>query len=186
MSYHQLVRMIAAQESATYPNFNPTQFTTVGLPYWSQYDDLGSGIMQLTPPYHTPTAEDIWDWKKNISDGAAVLNGQLGSSGRYARMILEDVRSELQSHGLSTNLGDPWTPAMIVEDAIRGYNGYSFTHSSLAYGLPLLEFIPQRDADGNLDLSTGRVRWVRTPIKLRAGKGDPDYVSNVLRWRGLV
>lgn len=151
------------------------QFTSDGVPYW---DNGGVGIMQLTPP---PSDDDSWSWKENIDDGITTFNQKLSKSVTFAQAILNDVRERLGQQGLAATV-DPWTPRMVILNAIRGYNGYSHRHSKWTFGLPLLELMPDEDRPDHLVATGGEINWIHTPIKLRDGIYDARYVDHVLKW----
>ena len=71
---------------------------------------------------------------------------------------------------------------MLLEDGVRGYNGYG---ANKLYGVALREFRPDIDFLVNLSdnslatLATNTAIWQRVPESERGTSGDPEYVSKV-------
>lgn len=71
---------------------------------------------------------------------------------------------------------------MLLEDGVRGYNGYG---TKTLYGVALREFRPDINFLKNLPdnalagLATNTAIWERVPVADRGTSGDPDYVNRV-------
>jgi hypothetical protein len=184
-SYHTIIRKIISAETRD-NDAGIGQFLRNGQPFWSTYDRPdahGAGLMQLSES----SADQVWNWKVNIAGGVAWFNHRL----RYAKAYFDslvaalgvEVQDPEQQYGVKHIVIPPVTADMIVEDAIRGYNGYTFSSN------PLHEWRPLRDPQTGLLIlkkhgQLGEVQWERTPASLRYKDGvpigDPDYVIVVL------
>jgi hypothetical protein len=166
-----VLRAIISQETGG----KVIQFRMDGTPYWSEDGKGGVGLMQLTVDLNNPNyPSEIWNWKKDINDGVALFNAKFYKAQALAQKAWQDAVRQVGAGNIA-----PWTPNMIVEDAIRGWDGYDSKKN------PLLEFRLFVDP-------TGKASWQRTPTSLRyytdptTGErkplGDPNYVLNVLGW----
>jgi hypothetical protein len=89
--------------------------------------------MQITNP--RPGMQHLWDWRENVDKGKAILLEKLDAARRHVReqrhaasMYLADTNRFRKSRGLSElhhihvpDLTEEW----LVEDAVRGYNGWA-------------------------------------------------------------
>lgn len=161
-----------------------------GEPDWSTDGKKGAGIMQITPA----SDDQVWNWKANVQAGIAKYNDAL----RLANVYVNSIRNILnQPHGLIAQYNQNrvrnhlpplkitvpgFTSVQLMQDAIRGYNGYGTGQDD--FGLHVHEFEVDL-AHGQLVLHvnaasrTGAVQWVRTPLSRHVG-GDPNYVQDVL------
>lgn len=186
-SYQTIIRKIIRAETRD-NNAGIGQFLNNGQPFWSTHDNpdaYGAGLMQIS----SATADQVWNWKANIAGGVAVFNDKLRVAKAYfdnlVVALMAEVEGNQQQYGVKHVIPPRITANMLVEDAIRGYNGYTFNSPN-----NLHEWRPLRDPQTGLLIlkkhgQAGEIQWERTPITLRynsAGEpiGDPNYVMVVL------
>jgi hypothetical protein len=175
--------------------------------------DGGVGIFQIVSagtatqpydPFQDPTV--IFNWKANVNEGIAVFQekngmalyypGQLRGSSAYQDFIENNINRRRMAKGLAplpsapapdfstTGLVGSLPPDQLLEDSVRGYNGY---WGPQRFGLPLHEFLPDEAflltvPDSELqDLPSSPNVWRRVPAIERGSEdGDPNYVEDVI------
>jgi hypothetical protein len=163
-NYHTVVRQIISQESLV------RQFDPNNVPLWSQDNARGVGLMQITNP--APTDDEVWDWRKNIDRGVLIFRMKLVIARQRLQVLVNQVVNEAATMGATVA---PFTPDMVVLNAIRGYNGYNNGNGQMD------EYRHMRDAQNRLVIMNGRTVWERVPVAVRGTQlGDPDYVNHVL------
>ena len=207
--YRDALKRIACKESGQ-RQFNGNANGGIG-PALVRFDG-GVGIFQIVKagtaaqpydPFRDPTV--IFNWKANVKEGIAVLQekngmalyypGQLRGSSAYQDYIKNNINKRRTAKGLDplpappapdfseTGLIGSSPPNQLLEDSVRGYNGYWGPHR---FGLPLHEFMPNEAvlltaADSELPHLPGNPNvWLRVPAAERGSKaGDPSYVQDV-------
>lgn len=177
-------------------------------PVTISFDD-GVGIFQITLTNNCPNPfndchQVFFDWRANVAEGIANFRSKVGPARRYpgalrgpsstyAEFIRSTINPMRRAQGLrplpgipappfSTGglLGDA-PPNQLLEDAVRGVNGFAGT----LFGLVLHEFAPDTDfllqvPNAELPgLNTDSRVWRRVPAAERPNSGDRDYVANV-------
>ncbi len=161
-----------------------------------------TGVMGL----RDPTDEEVWNWRANVSKGAAIFEKLVAAAAGYPQRVAATARfSDLVSRFNDQRIAQGLVPLAIgvpgftngnfdddlhqLElDAIRGYDGW---HGQDEFGLELHEFrigvdgvgdeASIRVADVDELAATGSATWERVPLSDRpAGVGDPIYVDNVV------
>lgn len=182
--------------------------------------------MQITNP--APTFAELWDWRANVDKGKEIFAEKLSIAGGYPQRVgsnnnfltVVDMTNQWrQSQGLEPldqilvpdfgwyNVVEPDGSRvmrdLLVEDAVRGYNGFvpastpNPAGTTGQFGLEWHEFwlrtqtvdIPRigrkkvlvienerRDPNGRL---VADAIWARIPLEMRPQVGDPNYVNNV-------
>lgn len=185
-NYHKLIRKIISHESMMIQFYQ-------GEPLWSQDNNKGAGLMQLTNP--APSSLAVWDWQEQITDGIALFNNDKLQVAINRLKGQDLLNRQGQVVGHSPGLFDaiqkeasalnakaaPISGDMIGLEAIRGFNGYNNGAGSFD------EWEPVRDSIGKLVITNGLTSWERVPtatrtkgVALNKIKGDPNYVNNVL------
>jgi len=162
--YHTVLRQIISQESGI------QQFAGNGVPLWSQDNLRGVGLFQITNP--APTAEQTWDWRRNVDAGIALFREKIAIARNRLNALFNRVRQE----ALTLNAqAAPITGEMIALEAIRAFNGLNNGNGVMD------EWRAARNAQGRLVIRNGQTVWQRVPVALRGTtSGDPNYVNNVL------
>jgi hypothetical protein len=165
--FHLMVRKIIAEESSV------GQFWSNGVPYWSEDGRLGVGLMQLTDP--APTADQTWDWRRNIDAGVQLLTDYMD----FAHDRLDALTALVQSLVPSNVVVAPPSGDMYVLEAVRAYN-------ALDNGTgPKDEYRPVRLNGQIVVVPNGSggstTEWEHVPVSVRGTtKGDANYVDDVL------
>lgn len=194
-SYYTLWRIAQAES-------NLRHFHDDGHPKWSSDQEHGVGIMQITHP--APADDDVWNWKRNVQSGNAVLQRAYTIARDWPTTVARSREFEAAVDAYNAareNAGHPKLARVAIpefsagnllcdlrqreNDAIRLYNGAGGTDN---LGLPLHEYKLAYDPivellELNLDEDgyTASAQWVRVAATERpAGRGAPDYVSKVL------
>jgi hypothetical protein len=169
--FRQIVRKMIAHESGGVHQFDPN-----GLPLWSSDNQRGVGLMQITDP--APTDDEVWDWRRNVARGVAILGGE---KLRTAINRLDRLRAAVQREAVQAGgRAAPITGDMIALQAVRGYNGYNNGRGVID------EWRPVRDGRGRLVIVDGQTQWERVPAAARTPRdperprGEPNYVNRVL------
>ncbi len=181
------LQRIARQESAM-RQFNGEQ------PLWSADNLGGVGLFQITNP--APTDAQVWNWKANVDAGRAKFNSARASATNFPNRMSRSVDLAAAINQLNQNrvaqglvpltVSVPaFTEEQILNDAIRGYNGYAGTDF---FGFELHEYRIAVDSQGlplvtitNATTGAAEAVWERVPASARpANVGDPDYVNHVL------
>ena len=159
-SLTQWLRAIAAQESGLRQNAAgeaPAQYQALGEPNMNRHGDGGIGIMQRTPYGLERTARPLdiqdwlWDWTANVDEGKRLFREEKlrNSAFRYPAQVARSqgfARAVEATHRHREALGlprlrriavTPFTAGQLLQDAVRGYNGYAGTDP---FGLRLHEF----------------------------------------------
>jgi hypothetical protein len=177
--------------------------------------DNGVGIFQITttdrcPDPFTVCPEVLFDWQANVAEGVRTYQDKVAIARRYPdrilqrapayrRFIEETINPMRQQNKLALiPLDDLPAPAFtaagrigsaspnqLLEDAVRGYNGFEGT----AYGRALHEFVPNETFLATQPLrrlyTDSRV-WRRVPAAERVQrdsdgqyKGDAAYYNHV-------
>jgi hypothetical protein len=169
--------------------------------------DDGVGIFQITNSPCDPFAgcrAALFDWRDNIDRGIAAFREKVGiaagyptslrRSQEYQNFVDNTVNPQRVAAGLrpiptapaprftTAGLLGAATPNQLLEDAVRGYNGFA----GRLLGLPLHEWRPDTDylvTATNQQLGgiqNDAAVWQRVPVADRpAGVGDPAYLGNV-------
>ena len=194
------LKKIAKQESG-FRQFIPVSGTKPLIcPYWSEDNEGGVGVMQITNP--RPSDEEVWSWRGNVTRGQQIFSQKISTARSYPIMLSRSAEFRglinlYNERRMATNMppinirvpnfstGDfDANPQQMELDAIRGYNGWGGKDQ---FGMALHEYRIALDADGylvvDIDASgnSGWVRWERVPSSDRPVKfGNPDYVRMVL------
>jgi hypothetical protein len=168
--------------------------------------DDGVGVFQITNSPCDPFAacrEVIFDWRANVDHGIRAFREKVGIAVGYPRNLRRSQqyqdfvdntinpqrvaagRRPIQNApapGFSTaGLLGAATPNQLLEDAVRGYNGFAGN----LYGLALHEWAPDTDfllaaTDAQLrGIQNDAAVWRRVTAAERPAAGDPAYVANV-------
>jgi len=101
-------------------NHKLAQFNSQGLPLFGA--PHGYGIMQLDPP---PSAEDVWNWSQNVSDGLGVLATKLADAKGYPKRVQQTFPDATDFVALG--LIEPVTGLPYLDfEWIQRYNGGSY------------------------------------------------------------
>lgn len=201
---HDTLRRISLQESRG-RQFDAPVGSVGPCPLWSGDRLGGVGIFQITLPQ--PTADEVWNWRSNVSAGIRIFGQKLEAargyparvrrSGRFRQLVNQfnaDRRAHRIGGPLDIHLPDFTTGdfdhnlQQLELDAIRGFNGFA---GSDGFGHELHEFRVALDHLGRLRVQsineegmTGEAIWERVPAHDRPQtSGDPNYVANVLAQR---
>jgi hypothetical protein len=217
------LRKIACQESGQ-AQFVPTTATPSGYrypgePLMSSDGFGGAGIMQITVPQ--PTFAELWDWRANVDkgkqifaekvSGARAYPGDVRTDGDFTTMVnrtnqwrqsqwLEPLEQIIVPDFGWYNVEEPSGTRMLrnllVEDAVRGYNGWAPKAPAGQFGLGTHEFrlktrpveiiingqrqtVPILEVENEFRTLTGLrayAIWIRVPLNER---GFNNYVENV-------
>jgi hypothetical protein len=168
--------------------------------------DNGFGIFQITsddPAVSTPNV--LFNWITNVTKGESVYQGKaqiakqypglLKSKAAYRNFITNTINPTRVAVGMRPIPGFPAPsfttvgiigsnpPNQLLEDAVRGYNGFAGTADP--FGTALHEFIPDTQflstvPDNQLPgLDNNPKVWRRVLPQERPSSGDPSYVPNV-------
>lgn len=170
--------------------------------------DNGVGIFQVTDKYNKETFDTpavLFNWMSNVGKGVVMFKDKTKVAYAYPRKmrlepdyiqyIKENINPRRKEKGLkgipiipapnfskTGNIGAT-PPNQLLEDSVRGYNGYNGLHP---YGkIVLHEFVPDEDflltvPDNELPgLSKNPNVWRRVPASGRGTMGDQNYVTNV-------
>jgi len=167
---------------------NAQQFLELdGWPKYSSDMKGGVGLCQLTEP--KPTADQTWNWKKNVRGGWALYQkkeayargfpGRIREGTRFRELVAawNRARTKKGLPALPVDLPD-YTPDQLERDTLRGFNGY-------AGGLH--EYRLRRNSDDTLYVTVnasgtrGTAEWRQVRPDERSGPGDRNYVENVLK-----
>lgn len=177
-------------------------------PVTISFDD-GIGIFQITltnncPNPFTDCPQVLFDWRANVAEGIANFADKVGpgrrypgalrsGSSTYPEFIRDTINPMRRAQGLRPLPGIPAPsfttggrlgadpPNQLLEDAVRGVNGFAGT----LFGLALHEFAPDTDFllqvpdDELAGLNANPRVWRRVPANERPTVGDPDYVARV-------
>lgn len=200
------LQRVACQES-NQRQFSAVANGGVGGPLIS-FDD-GVGIFQITRTTNCPDPfqdcrQVLFDWRENVEEGIANFGEKVGPGRRYPgalrggrstypEFIRNTINPMRRAQGLRPIPGIPAPPFStdglmgddppnrLLEDAVRGVNGFAGT----LFGLVLHEFAPDTDFlltvpnDELPGLNTDARVWRRVPAGERPNVGDPNYVANV-------
>jgi hypothetical protein len=192
----------------------------VGSPLIS--NDLGLGVFQITKTKNCPEAvidcpEVIFNWQANTREGwnafktkirgAKAYPAALASSPEYGNYIRTIINPRRVAAGLrpitippspaftTSGLLGSNPPNQLLEDAVRGYNGYAtalrlnghVVHDSNGNRILLHEFIPNESYLSTVPnnaltrLHQDPNVWRRVmPRERPQKKGDPSYVEHVI------
>lgn len=121
-----IARKIACAESH-YQHFDAAREGGVGFPNVGRTKDNvrrgGAGIMQLYDP--EPNVDAVWNWKTNITVGAALINTyhkQSMTSHIRERGRLNDDRAVLGLPSCPANVPTPLSETQVMRETIRRYN----------------------------------------------------------------
>ena len=188
---NDLLRRIACHESGQ-RQFATAPGNTTRSPLWSGDGRGGVGLFQITVP--PPTDAQVWNWRENVTAGAARLEQGRRAARNYPRQIrgsrtlagmLTQLNQQRQAAGrapLPAITVPELSPAEVEDDAVRAFNGYGGRRDQ--FGFALHEFRLAMDA-GRLRLvideaaATATAVWERVPVADRGPAGDPNYVNNV-------
>ena len=161
------------------------QFTTSGWPHYSSDNLGGVGLCQITNP--APSADQTWDWKRNVDAGWAlyrekeVIEQRFVTATRtgteFRQWVTDWNHSRLPAKPIPVTLPD-YTAEQLELDTIRGFNGFANgLHEFRVHRGPA----PRRLLVVTLAAGgqSGAAEWERVPVNERGTSGDPHYVEHV-------
>jgi hypothetical protein len=161
------------------------------------------GIMQIAKP----TADEVWNWRKNVAKGVEKFKAIVKAAEAYPskvegtdefKNLVSDYNAKRQAQGLDP-LEQIVVPAFtkgdfkedlgqLELDAIRGYDGWGKEIEADRFGLGLHEFRVAVDlidgqevlrVNANEETLQGTAVWEPVPVTDRH-MGRPNYVNEVL------
>jgi len=201
----------SGQEQFFLGDTDQAKYSYKGEPLMNKGGDGGAGIMQITKTNRLPDGPglaELWDWRANVDEGkrtfADKISGAWGYPNRVSRSsgfknTVNLTNQWRRSQGLRPlqNIFVPaFTREQVLEDAVRGYNGWA---GEDPFGLrELHEFrlktrmvkingVDQRILEVTNERRLGSrlvadAIWERVLARERPKVGDPNYVENVRGW----
>jgi len=184
--------------------------------------DLGVGVFQITTtdrclfPF-IDCVNVVFNWQANTKEGWNAFKTKIGYAKAYPKALASSpeyadyIKTVINPQRVAAKLSPITTPPapaftttgpigsnppnQLLEDAVRGYNGYSTqlilppdqpVYDSNDNPVLLHEFIP--DADYLIALPNSKLKgldkdpkvWTRVSPDQRPRNGDPNYVKNVI------
>jgi hypothetical protein len=207
LDIQDVLKRIACRESIGQRQFDALANGGIG-PVLTSCDN-GVGIFQITStnscsdPF-TKCRNTLFNWNANVTAGAQTYRekvqaakgypNKLKNSLAYQDFITNTINPQREASGLQPIPGFPTPklttdslvgsdpPNQLLEDGVRGYNGFA----GMAFGLALHEFIPDEEflvsvPDNELKgLKNDPRVWRRVLSGERPDSGDPNYVNNVI------